>query len=120
MTDSAQLPTAQDRLPSLGDLIKRSADLKRGLIQYVQGPRFGRKLTAALLEAAGADRSLEESTAISVIDQFALQHRLPDGRTPVSGTRTFARTCPRFWEGREGRQIVFGVQEHPLDRTRPR
>ncbi|WP_406190878.1 hypothetical protein OG331_50500 [Streptomyces sp. NBC_01017] len=83
MTDSAQLPTAQDRPLSLGELIERSADLKRGLVQYVQGPRFDRKLTAALLEAAGADRSLEESTTISVIDQFALQHRLPDGRTPV-------------------------------------
>ncbi|MGW7825047.1 hypothetical protein ACWGLF_45230 [Streptomyces puniciscabiei] len=83
MTDSAQLPAAQDRLPSLGELIERSADLKRGLVQYVQGPRFDRKLTAALLQAAGADRALEESTAISVIDQFALQHRLPDGRTPV-------------------------------------
>ncbi|MGW5251320.1 hypothetical protein ACWEQN_48165 [Streptomyces sp. NPDC004129] len=83
MTDSAQLPAAQDRPPSLGELIERSADLKRGLVQYVQGPRFDRKLTAALLQAPGTDRSLEESTAISVIDQFALQHRLPDGRTPV-------------------------------------
>jgi hypothetical protein len=36
-----------------------------------------------LLQAAGAERVLEESTAISVIDQFVLQHRLPDGRTPV-------------------------------------
>lgn len=64
-------------------LIKRSADLKRDLVRFTQGPRFERSLTAALLEAADPEGELNETGAIGVIDRFALQHRLPGGDTVV-------------------------------------
>jgi hypothetical protein len=67
----------------LAPLIERSAELKRDLVRFAQGPRFERSLTAALLEAAGPDQELDEGDVIGVIDRFALQHRLPDGRTVV-------------------------------------
>ncbi len=72
-----------DGEPSLAYLIERSADLKRDLVRFAQGPRFERSLTAALLEAAGPEGELDEAEAIRVIDRFALQHRLPDGKTVV-------------------------------------
>lgn len=83
MTNSARRQGDQAPRPSLGELIERSSDLKRGLVDYVQGPRFKRQLGAALLQAAGPEHVLDEARTISVIDGFALQHRLPDGRTPV-------------------------------------
>jgi hypothetical protein len=64
-------------------LIERSADLKRDLVRFAQSPRFERALTDALLEAAGPDGELGEGVAIAIIDWFALQHRLPDGKTVV-------------------------------------
>jgi hypothetical protein len=70
-------------VPSLAFLIERSAELKRDLVQVAQGPRFERWLTAALLEAAGPERELDEAEMIGIIDRFALQRRLPDGATVV-------------------------------------
>ena len=67
--------------PSLAFLIERSADLKRDLVRFAQGPRLKRSLAAALLEAGLEE--LEEADAIGVIDRFALQYRLPDGKTVI-------------------------------------
>src|SRR5271169_5910536 len=72
-------------------LIERSAELKQDLIQFTQGPRLERSLTAALLEAAGPEGDLGETEVIRVIDRFALQHRRPDGKTA---------TRPRFVPGK--------------------
>ncbi|WP_431676162.1 hypothetical protein [Kitasatospora sp. KL5] len=83
MDHSVSPPTGRQPRPSLSDLLERSADLKCGLVDYVQGPRFERQLTAALLEAAGDDLVLDETEFIGVVDHFALQHRLRDGRTPL-------------------------------------
>jgi hypothetical protein len=69
--------------PALASLIERSGELKRQLIEFAQGPRFERQLTAALLEAAGPENPLTESQAISVIDHFVLRFRLPDGKTII-------------------------------------
>ena len=69
--------------PSLAFLIERSAELKRDLVDFAEGPRFERSLTAALLEAAGPEGELDEAGAIRIIDRFVLQHRLPDGKTVV-------------------------------------
>ena len=48
-------------------LIECSADLKRDLVRFAQGPRFERPLTA-LMDAAGPDGELDEATAIGVTD----------------------------------------------------
>jgi hypothetical protein len=67
----------------LAQLIERSAELKRDLVRFAQGPRFERSLTAALLEVTGPEGELDEGDVIGVIDRFALQHRLHDGKTVV-------------------------------------
>ena len=68
---------------SLAFLIERSAELKRDLVRFAQSPRFERWLVPAMLEAADSDGELDEAELIGVIDRFALQHRLPDGKTVV-------------------------------------
>ena len=67
--------------PSLASLIERSAELKRALVDFALSPRFERHLEQFMLEAAGPDQVLSEGEAIGVIDRFALQHRLPNGKT---------------------------------------
>jgi hypothetical protein len=66
---------------SLASLIERSAELKRALVGFACGPRFERHLARFTLEAAGPEGELSEGEAIAVIDRFALQHRMPNGKT---------------------------------------
>jgi hypothetical protein len=66
---------------SLASLIERSAELKRALVDFACGPRFERHLARFTLEAAGPEGELSEGEAIAVIDRFALQHRMPNGKT---------------------------------------
>jgi len=65
----------------LAVLIERSAELKRDLVDFACSPRLERSLGAAMLEAGLGE--VEEADAISTIDRFALQYRLPDGKTVV-------------------------------------
>ena len=65
----------------LAVLIERSAELKRDLVDFACGPRLERSLAAAMLEAGLEE--IDEGDAISTIDRFALQYRLPDGQTVV-------------------------------------
>jgi hypothetical protein len=65
----------------LAVLIERSADLKRDLVDFACSPRWKRSLAAAMAEAGL--REIDEGDAISTIDRFALQYRLPDGQTVV-------------------------------------
>jgi hypothetical protein len=67
--------------PSLDSLIERSAGLKRALVDFACGPRFERYLALFIGEAAGPGEALSEAEAIGIIDCFALQHRLPNGKT---------------------------------------
>ena len=67
--------------PSLAFLIERSAELKRTLVDFALSPRFERHLEQFMLEAADPYQELSEGEAIGVIDRFALQHRLPNGKT---------------------------------------
>ncbi len=76
---------------SLASLIERSAELKRDLVDFACGPRFERHLAPFMLEAAGPEGELSEGEAVAVIDRFALQHRLPNGKTVLDqflATRT--------------------------------
>ncbi|NUT49069.1 MAG: hypothetical protein HOV94_17440 [Saccharothrix sp.] len=56
-------------------LLSRAARLKGELVAFAQGPRFARRLDARLFDVE------DDRAAINVIDHFALQHRLSDGRT---------------------------------------
>jgi hypothetical protein len=62
-------------------LIERGAELKRDLVDFACSSRLERSLAAAMLEAGLEE--VEEADAISTIDRFALQYRLPDGKTVV-------------------------------------
>ncbi len=62
-------------------LIERSPELKRDLVDFACSPRLERSLAAALLEAGLEE--VEEADAIGTIDRFALQYRLPGGKTVV-------------------------------------
>lgn len=68
---------------AIDDLIGRAAVLKGELVEFAQRRRFGRRLDALLFDAASPQGELDEMTAVLTIDHFALQHRLPDGRTVV-------------------------------------
>src|SRR6202030_1116674 len=65
----------------LAVLIGHSAELKRDLVDFARSPRLARSLAAAMAEA-GLDE-LGEADAIGVIDGFALQYRMRDGKTVV-------------------------------------
>jgi hypothetical protein len=68
---------------SIDDLIDRAADLKGELVAFAQSSRFARRLNARLVDAADRHGYLDEGTAVLTIDHFALQYRLPNGRTVV-------------------------------------
>ncbi len=70
-----------NREPSLASLIERGAELKRALVDFALSPRRERHLEQFMLEAADPYQELSEGDAIGVIDRFALQHRLPNGKT---------------------------------------
>jgi hypothetical protein len=65
----------------LVSLIERSADLKRALVDFALSPRYERQLERFMLEATDPWQELSEGEAIGVIDRFALQYRLPNGKT---------------------------------------
>jgi hypothetical protein len=67
--------------PPLASLIERSAELKRTLVDFALSPRFKRHLEQFMLEAADPYQGLGEGEAIGIIDRFALQHHLPNGKT---------------------------------------
>ncbi len=58
-----------------------SAELKRALVDFALSPRMERHLERFMGEGAGPDEVLIEDEAIDTIDRFALQHRLPNGKT---------------------------------------
>ncbi len=66
--------------PPLASLIDRSAELKRALVDFALSPRFERHLERFMLEATDPWQ-LSEGEAIGVIDRFAFQYRLPNGKT---------------------------------------
>jgi hypothetical protein len=66
---------------SLASLIDRGAELKRALVDFALSPRCERHLERFVLEATDPWQELSEGEAIGVIDRFALQHRLPNGKT---------------------------------------
>ena len=70
-----------DTVEGLDRLIERSAELKRDLVGFACSPRLKRSLAAAMVEAGVEE--IEEADAIGIIDWFALQYRMRDGRTVV-------------------------------------
>src|SRR5438874_7203906 len=70
-------------MPANPDLVRRSGDLKRDLVEFAHGPRFDRALRQAIKERFGTVVVGHEGEMANLLDQFMLQHRFPDGRTVV-------------------------------------
>ncbi len=70
-------------MPATVDLVERSGDLKRDLLTFARGPRFGRTLQRALAERFGRGVVADEGGLFNFLDHFILQRRQPNGRTVV-------------------------------------
>ena len=69
--------------PSLESLIERSAELKGALVDFACGPRLERHLARFMQKSVGTGDVLDEGDAAGLVDRFALQHRLPNGKTVI-------------------------------------
>jgi hypothetical protein len=67
--------------PSLESLIERSAELKRALVDFVCGPQLEQHLSRFMEKSVSPGEVLDEGDAAGLVDRFALQHRLPNGKT---------------------------------------
>ena len=65
------------------NLIERSGDLKREVLEFALGRRFSRELRRATRERFGPVVAADEGEYGNFLDYFILQRRLPDGRTVV-------------------------------------
>ena len=70
-----------DAETSLESLIDRSAELKGALVDFACGPRLGRHLSGFMQKSVRPGEVLDEGAAAGLVDRFALQHRLPNGKT---------------------------------------
>jgi hypothetical protein len=87
-------------------LIERTSDLKRELIDFSHQRRFERAARTAVKERYGRFPVLDEEEAINFQDWFALQARLPDGRTVVEH---FVDAYPDLTE--EERAMLLGWRD---------
>ena len=65
------------------DLVERSGDLKRELVDYAMQRRFDRAVNDALERRFGQTPVIDEADLADFMDWFILQERLPDSRTVV-------------------------------------
>lgn len=65
------------------DLIERSGDLKRELLDFAETSRFRREMKRAFEQRFGKVGARDEGELGNFLDYFALQHRHEDGRTVV-------------------------------------
>jgi len=106
--------------PSLASLIERGAELKRALVDFALSPRCGRHLDRFMREAASVDKVLTDGAAIDVIDRFALQHRLANGKTVLDqflasrpDLTAADREMLRSW--RDPVEGIFEIRRRDLD-----
>jgi hypothetical protein len=88
------------------DLIERSGDLKRALVDYALQPRFDHHIDNAIEQRFGPEPELDEADFANFIDWFILQERLPDGRTVVE---RFVADHPELPE--EERAMLLGWRD---------
>ncbi len=91
----------------IDDLIARSGELKRELVKFTRSARFAKQLDPLLYEVADHRGNLDQTKAIQIIDHFALQHLLPNGRTVVE--RFVAQRQPRLPEVE--REMMLGWRD---------
>jgi hypothetical protein len=69
-------------MATTADLVVRSGDLKRELVEYAQQPRYHQAFRKALLSQDPSIVAGEQKLTM-FMDHFVLQHRLPNGKTVV-------------------------------------
>jgi hypothetical protein len=95
------------------DLLERSGDLKRELLDYMSQRRFDRPVRRALEQRFGRTPVVDEEELANFLDWFVLQERLSDGRTVVE---TFVAEHPELPEAERAmllgwRDVVEGIFE---------
>lgn len=88
------------------DLVRRSGDLKRELVDFAQQRRFARAFRQVARGRFGLAAVGEEWEVANLLDAFMLQHRLPDGRTVVE---QFVAEHPELPE--QEREMLLGWQD---------
>jgi hypothetical protein len=76
-------------------------------VAFAQSPRFARRLSALLSDAADRHGYLDEGTAVMVVDHFALQDRFSGGRTLVE--RFVAQRRPRLSD--DDQEMLLGWRD---------
>jgi hypothetical protein len=93
-------------MPARSDLVERSGDLKRDLVDFALQRRFARDLDRMVERDLGDVVIDSEADFTRVVDRFALQHRLSDGRTVVE---IFVAEHPELSE--EERALLLGWRD---------
>ena len=88
------------------DLVERSGDLKRELVDYAMQRRFDRAVSDALERRFGQTPVIDEADLADFMDWFILQERLPDSRTVVE---RFVADHPKLPE--EDRAMLLGWRD---------
>lgn len=88
------------------DLLDRAGDLKGMLVEFALSPRFDRELSAVIARSFPGGVVTDESMFSMVLDHFALQHRLPSGRTVVEA---FAAAHPELTDA--DRDMLLGWRD---------
>jgi hypothetical protein len=88
------------------DLVWRSGDRKRELVEFSRRRRFDRAFRQAFERRFGETPAVDDEQFINFLDFFVLQHRLPDGRTVVEH---FVAEHPQLPE--EERAMLLGWRE---------
>lgn len=70
-------------MTTIDQLVERSGDLKRELLDYSREPRFANQLCSALTQRFGDPIVADEDQLLLFWDEFVLQHQFKDGRTLV-------------------------------------
>ncbi|MDA8219114.1 MAG: hypothetical protein M0Z94_16030 [Dehalococcoidales bacterium] len=93
-------------MPASARLIERSGDLKRDLLEFAKGPDFHGAVKRAIEKRFGKVVVGDEGEVGNFLDEFVLQHRLPDGRTVVV---RFVDAHPELPD--DERQMLLGWQD---------
>jgi hypothetical protein len=88
------------------ELVRRSGDRKRELVEFSRRRRFDRAFREAFELRFGDTPEVAEEQFVNFLDFFVLQQRLPDGRTVVEH---FVAEHPRLPE--EERELLLGWRE---------
>ncbi|HET7667033.1 MAG TPA: hypothetical protein VFK56_13385 [Mycobacterium sp.] len=93
-------------MTEIANLVQRSAELKRELLDFSQQPRFDREFREVLVDHFSSGFITDESELIAALDYFVLQHELRSGKTVVE---RFVANRPDL--GQDDRELLLGWRD---------